>query len=840
MDPGQDVRLQIQTDLLTCPLCRRPYVKPRTLPCHHTFCETCVARCAGSYLTFPCPSCRQDAAVPVSGVSGFPEDVFLSRLSFKIRTIEEPYVTPYVINECLTHQREPIRFYCQTCEKPLCRVCPRGNHNSHKVSHIEEQIERMKERVGTALSDQRQRSATAVTSLQEIRRLITEHQQQKNAMECHVEARVHERIKAIKLEGEALQKELDSMYDKHLSRVTGMKKDLESMVETLLTFDVEAERELARGGLVDVNRHGEISEKLKIMYETMNRPVKHSSGFQATFVPIDIGSDPLVGYLYFDETSERPLDEIDGIAIKSQSSEHASHVEEQTFNFDSISPNGKYVQNGHERGSTMTNDWERVELRNGSKLTSQNTSRRSSATSEATPRTVDEGSKFGSLARWMQRKGSERSNNSRRSSTSSADSPVRRVESDRARSVSVDHSGDKREKGFGVPDHRIGGFADELQGEEVKSERSMRRQMSEPARPIQRQDTATSSTQSAATSSGDKREKGFWVPGHRIGGFPFDEPRGEQVKSERSMRRQMSEPARPTQRQDTATRPTQSAATSSGPPTPLSLPNTMTKISDNRVNFSQPYGVTVSRDGLIAVVDQKGDQSNFESTVVHMFDQSGAFIRSFDAPGCHQVAEDAEGRLLLTNSARRQVDVFDTSGTLLQSFGTFSFPMGIAVSPKDGTIYVTEPPGDRVCVYAADFALVRRVGSPHSRLDERFRSPYFVSSDASGRILVSDLSNHCVKVMDSDYNLQLKIGSQGSRAGQLQYPCGVAVDHQDNFIVVDHGNSRVLMFDSSGNFVKTIVTRDQGLVKPADVAVLPNGKIVLTDMKGGAVYILHS
>ncbi|CAH1241183.1 TRIM2 [Branchiostoma lanceolatum] len=785
MDSGQDIRLQIQTDLLTCPLCRRPYVKPRTLPCHHTFCETCLVRCAGTYLTFPCPTCRHDAAVPASGVPGFPEDVFLSRLSFKIRTIEEPYVTPFVINECLTHQRQAIRFYCQTCEKPLCRECPRGNHNSHKVCHIEEQIERMKERVGTALSDQRQRSATAVTSLQAVRGSITEILPQKHAMERHIEALVHERIQAIQLEGETLQQELDSLYEKHVSEMTQRKKELEGTVETLLTFDVEAERELARGGLVDVNRHGEISEKLKIMYETMNRPVKNPPEFQATFVPTDVGSDPLVGYFDGIVVGKRPNDGIDSPQIITQSSEDdVAHVEEHTFKFESVSPDDKNdIQNGHETRSSLKDDWEKVELRNDYKreeFDSQNTaaSRRTSDTGDVRRTVVDNGSEFSSLDTGIRRKGSERSNDSRRSSASSKDSP-KRVESIRARPASVSYSG-------------------------------------------------------------DNRTKGFWVPDHRIGGFSFDETQSERVKYVPSMRRQMSEPARPTQRQDTATGPTQSAATSSGAPTPLNMPNTMTKISDDKVKFNQPYGVAVSRDGLIAVVDQRGEQSKFESTVVHIFDQSGAFIRTFDAPGCHQIAVDLEGRLLLTNSARRKVDLFDTNGTLLQSFGTFTFPMGIAVSPKDGSIYVTDPPGDRICVYGPDMTLVRKVGSPHSRLDERFRSPYFVSSDGSGRILVSDLSNHCVKVMDSDYKLQLKIGTQGSRAGQLQYPCGVAVDHLDNFVVVDHGNSRVLVFDSSGNFVKTIVTREHGLVKPADVALLPNGKIVLTDMKGGTVYILHS
>ncbi|KAI8495698.1 hypothetical protein Bbelb_266700 [Branchiostoma belcheri] len=503
----QDIRLQIQTDLLTCPLCRRPYVKPRTLPCHHTFCETCVARCAGNYLTFPCPSCRRDAAVPVSGVPGFPEDVFLSRLSFKIRTIEEPYVTPFVINECLTHQRQAIRFYCQTCERPLCRECPRGNHNSHKVCHIEEQIERMKERVGTALSDQRQRSATAVTSLQAVRDSITEILPQKQAMERHIEALVHERIQAVFLEGEALQKELDSLCDSHLSDMTEKKKDLESTVETLLTFDVEAERELARGGLVDVNRHGEISEKLKIMYEAMNRPLKKTQGLQATFVPITIASDRLVGYF---EGGGRPVHGINRPESTTQSSRVVAHMKEQTFQF------GSFSQNGHDTGSSVKDDWEKVELR--TKAGSQHAGGIRAGT-------------FGGVTN---------------------------------RPASARYSDEKAAEGSWAPDRRFNRFSlRETQSENAKSVPYMRRQVSEPVSPTHQSYTTRGHTQQSEPAQRSTHQSGPAIRSTQ----PYVDTRTAQQSDTVTM---------PTQQSRAATRPTQQSTTAHGS---TQQPETATKLT---------------------------------------------------------------------------------------------------------------------------------------------------------------------------------------------------------------------------------------------------------------------
>ncbi|XP_066299853.1 mucin-22-like isoform X2 [Branchiostoma lanceolatum] len=354
----------------------------------------------------------------------------------------------------------------------------------------------MKERVGTALSDQRQRSATAVTSLQAVRGSIAEILPQKLAMERHIEALVHERIQAIQLEGEALQKKLDSLCDRHLSDMTQRKKEVESTVETLLTFDVEAERELARGGLVDVNRHGEISEKLRIMYETMNRPVKKPPGFQATFIPTDV--DCLVGYF---ETGDRPGHHgIDSPEIITQPSRVVSHMKEHTFRFGSVS------QNGHETGSSLKDDWEKVKLRN--KSNSQH----------------EKGIRAGSF------------------------------QGVRNPSASARYGDEKPTKGSQFPDRRTSSFSPrETPSENAKSVPYMRRQVSEPARPTQQSYTTRRPTQQPNSATRPTRES--------------DTAYMSTQRSEPAIRstQQTHMDTRPVQPSETATRPTQQSETASMP-----------------------------------------------------------------------------------------------------------------------------------------------------------------------------------------------------------------------------------------------------------------------------------
>lgn len=54
---------QIEDTFLSCTICFQHFVKPKALPCLHTFCEGCirdyvVARYEGVG-QFPCPVCRQ-------------------------------------------------------------------------------------------------------------------------------------------------------------------------------------------------------------------------------------------------------------------------------------------------------------------------------------------------------------------------------------------------------------------------------------------------------------------------------------------------------------------------------------------------------------------------------------------------------------------------------------------------------------------------------------------------------------------------------------------------------------------------------------------------------------
>lgn len=73
--------------------------------------------------------------------------------------------------------------------------------------------------------------------------------------------------------------------------------------------------------------------------------------------------------------------------------------------------------------------------------------------------------------------------------------------------------------------------------------------------------------------------------------------------------------------------------------------------------------------------------------------------------------------------------------------------------------------------------------------------------DRSNRLFVADSGNHRIQVFDRDGNLLYRWGSQGSGAGQFNYPRAICITTNDLVYVADQNNNRVQVFDLQGAFL---------------------------------------
>ncbi|XP_066298354.1 tripartite motif-containing protein 2-like isoform X2 [Branchiostoma lanceolatum] len=248
--------------------------------------------------------------------------------------------------------------------------------------------------------------------------------------------------------------------------------------------------------------------------------------------------------------------------------------------------------------------------------------------------------------------------------------------------------------------------------------------------------------------------------------------------------------------------------------------------------FRYPSGVAISDEGAIFVLDA-------DNSRVQVFDSDGKFLRTFTVlcPEINSnntrlegIAMALDGNLFLTDKTHKSVMIVNQHGELqdMRRLEMAAHPAGIAFDPRTWNLLVSDVSNHCVIVMNSMGGLRHTFGSPGA-LDRQFNQPLYLTVNARGEIIVSDFFNHSVKVFDAEGVFLFKFGGSGSDDGQLSLPAGVCTDASGNIVVADRGNSRVSLFDARGHFVKHVATKQEGLRAPVAVAVSKKGALVVTD-----------
>ena len=109
-------------------------------------------------------------------------------------------------------------------------------------------------------------------------------------------------------------------------------------------------------------------------------------------------------------------------------------------------------------------------------------------------------------------------------------------------------------------------------------------------------------------------------------------------------------------------------------------------------------------------------------------------------------------------------------------------------------------------------------------------------------MVVSDIKNHCLRIIASSGKFIDRIGSEGKGAGCFEEPCGMCLDNKGNILVTQRQNPRIQKFTQSGKFVgkfgqKTL--RGSNLFEPWDVCCASSGEIYVADWDKSCVHIFQ-
>ncbi len=228
---------------------------------------------------------------------------------------------------------------------------------------------------------------------------------------------------------------------------------------------------------------------------------------------------------------------------------------------------------------------------------------------------------------------------------------------------------------------------------------------------------------------------------------------------------------------------------------------------------------------------------------------SGAFLRPIGVG----VAPDGD---VFVTDARRRVVHLDRHGTVKGEWGRegdgpgeFSNPLGVAVAPSDGSVYVSDFFQDRVQKFTRHGDFVLAFGSPGAA-PGHFDAPAGLAVSDRGDVYVTDFYNDRVQQFRPDGSFAGVVGHAGRLGGgALHYPTGVDVTADGRILVADAYNYRLQWFAQDGRPLKRLgyhlvwlwprpAASVAGFNVPTDVAVGPSGRIHVADSGNHRVLML--
>ncbi|MHC4479924.1 MAG: NHL repeat-containing protein [Planctomycetota bacterium] len=269
------------------------------------------------------------------------------------------------------------------------------------------------------------------------------------------------------------------------------------------------------------------------------------------------------------------------------------------------------------------------------------------------------------------------------------------------------------------------------------------------------------------------------------------------------------------------------------------------------IELRNPFSVAVDDQDNVVVLDQP-KRGTYRIT---LFAPDGQFVRTLlecgQGDGQAQlkfpkgVALDRHGNLYIPDAGNNRIQRFDADGTPMGPVGSegegpgeLSFPCDVEIDDA-GLLYVADTYNCRIqkltpqgvmllCIGFGDEAEAEADTSyGFADLDE----PLAVAIDREDNILVADTNNHRVVKFSPEGTQLLAFGAEGTGPGRFMYPSDIRVQADGTIFVADRDNSRVQKFDPQGSPLTEFALQleETGGGAGGDIAVDSGGCVWICD-----------
>lgn len=168
----------------------------------------------------------------------------------------------------------------------------------------------------------------------------------------------------------------------------------------------------------------------------------------------------------------------------------------------------------------------------------------------------------------------------------------------------------------------------------------------------------------------------------------------------------------------------------------------------------------------------------------------------------------------------------------VQIMDGLNYPNAIAILSDRTRVVSENNTMHRVSLFDSEGHKISSFGSRGSEPGE-FLSPNGIAVDANDNILVVDSGNHRIQKFTKNGEFIAEVGKKGSRRLQFKSPIGITVDHVSGKIfVADTHNHRIQVLNEDLTFSHEFGKKGKGngkLTHPLDISVSVNGNVYVAD-----------
>src|SRR6202020_2503243 len=237
------------------------------------------------------------------------------------------------------------------------------------------------------------------------------------------------------------------------------------------------------------------------------------------------------------------------------------------------------------------------------------------------------------------------------------------------------------------------------------------------------------------------------------------------------------------------------------------------------------------------VTEVRGTSAETTLSYAKKFGEAGSEAGKLKAPW--GTAVNAEGAVLVVDSANNRIEKFSSEGIYVSSFGTLGSgsgqlkePEGIALD-SSGNIWVADSGNNRIEEFSSAGAFVKTVGSLGTE-SGKLKAPAALAFDPKGNLWVTDTANNRIEKFNKEGVYVSEFGSAGTEPGKLAEPKGIAIDASEHVWVANTANNRIEEFSQTGSLLRNFGLKGSGegqLNTPIDLKLDSSGNIWTADSK---------